>query len=148
MSEYDPHYIPQHAFFLLVVKIVVYDKDNNILMLQRSAQSPRPHGWDFPGGGVDKGEDPSVAVIRETLEEAGIQIAQPRLLNTYHGEIDAGEYVALGYSARVDDISVQLSWEHEAYRWMTIDEVNHIKLPELHKTIFKAFEDALNTQKI
>jgi 8-oxo-dGTP diphosphatase len=147
MSEYDPNYIPEHAYFLLVVKIVLYDKDNNILLLQRSAQSPRPHGWDFPGGGVDKGEDPSAAVIRETLEETDIRISSPKLLTTYHGHIDASEYVALGYSALVDDTSVQLSWEHEDYQWTTIDEASHVELPQLHKTIFKAFKDELSAQK-
>lgn len=144
MSEYDPNYIPQHAFFLLVVKIILYDKDNNILLLQRSAQTPRPHGWDFPGGGVDKGEEPSTAIIRETLEETGIEIVNPKLLTTYHGHIDAGEYVALGYSARIDNTDVQPSWEHEAYRWTTIEEAKNAELPGLHTAILTAFEDQSN----
>ncbi len=36
--------------------------------------------FEVPGGGVDLGETPEVAVIREIKEETGIEVSEPRLV--------------------------------------------------------------------
>src|SRR5437879_641940 len=41
-----------------------------VLMIERGDG----HGWALPGGKVDPGETPDVAVVRETEEEAGFPI--------------------------------------------------------------------------
>ena len=38
------------------------------------------NGYDLPGGGIDLGETPEEAAIRETKEETGIDVAEPKLL--------------------------------------------------------------------
>lgn len=45
-----------------------------ILFLQRSAQVSRPGQWCLPGGRIEEGESPEAAILRETLEEAGLEI--------------------------------------------------------------------------
>jgi|APEBP8051072433_1049376.scaffolds.fasta_scaffold10703_2 8-oxo-dGTP diphosphatase len=49
-------------------------KDKKILL------SPQFKGYDLPGGGVELGEDPSDAVIREVKEETGLDVADPRII--------------------------------------------------------------------
>lgn len=49
------------------VHAIVLDKDNNILLVQK--QKYGDNQWDFPGGGVDEGEEPQDAVLRELKEE-------------------------------------------------------------------------------
>lgn len=51
------------------VHAVVLDKDNNILLVQKLKYGDNQ--WDFPGGGVDEGEGPQNAVLRELKEELG-----------------------------------------------------------------------------
>ena len=51
---------------------IVLIKDNNVALIERHRA-----GLDyyvFPGGGMDEGETPEQAAIRETMEELGIEV--------------------------------------------------------------------------
>ena len=37
-----------------------------------AAASQYPHAWQMPQGGIDKGEDPETAALRELREETGV----------------------------------------------------------------------------
>ena len=148
MNQYDPNYVPQESYFLLVVKLIVYDKENNILLLQRSKKTPRPLGWDFPGGGVDKGEDPETAGRREVFEETGLVVKKLNLLNTFYGNIREEDYVSIGYSAFTEDTNVTLSWEHKAHKWMTLSRAGDLHLPDLHKSLLDSFVQYRNVKRI
>lgn len=50
-------------------------KDGKILLSKQFGD-----GYDLPGGGIDLGELPEDAVIRETKEETGIDVANPKLI--------------------------------------------------------------------
>ena len=52
-------------------------KDGNILLHKQK------NGFDLPGGGVERGEMPDRAVIREVKEETGIDIINPSLLTIH-----------------------------------------------------------------
>lgn len=49
-------------------------KDGKLLV------SPQFNGYDLPGGGVDLGETPEQAVIREIKEETGIDAENPEIV--------------------------------------------------------------------
>ena len=45
---------------------------NRILCCRLAPGAPSPGSWTLPGGGVDFGEDPANAVLRELEEETGL----------------------------------------------------------------------------
>jgi len=71
------------------------------LLTQLSALSTRPGAWTLPGGGIDHGEDPRAALIREVYEETGLQALPGRLLDLHslHHEGVAPDGVLEDYHA-------------------------------------------------
>ncbi len=59
--------------------------------------------WDFPGGGVEKGEDPADAAVREACEETGYDIELERPVGTYYHQsvYGRGDQRTYAFSARV-----------------------------------------------
>jgi 8-oxo-dGTP diphosphatase len=62
------------------------------LLLVRRVMEPGRGLWALPGGFLDAGEDPRVAVAREVLEEAGVEVEVGAVLEvfahpTHHGGI-------------------------------------------------------------
>ncbi|WP_386679417.1 8-oxo-dGTP diphosphatase MutT [Loktanella sp. R86503] len=57
---------------LLVSAVALIDVDGRVLLAQRPAGKSLAGLWEFPGGKVDPGETPEIALIRELQEELGI----------------------------------------------------------------------------
>jgi 8-oxo-dGTP diphosphatase len=50
------------------------DADGRVLLARGSATSEFPGTWTLPGGGVEQGEHPDDAVVREFAEETGLTV--------------------------------------------------------------------------
>ena len=57
---------------------VCINDDDEILLARWLG--PNGHSWILPGGGIDHGEHPHDAVVREYAEETGFEIEVVRLL--------------------------------------------------------------------
>jgi 8-oxo-dGTP diphosphatase len=56
-------------------------RQDRILLVQLTARTPSPGSWSLPGGGIDHGEHPADAVIRELYEETGLRGLVTELLD-------------------------------------------------------------------
>ncbi|MGB0959808.1 MAG: 8-oxo-dGTP diphosphatase MutT [Halocynthiibacter sp.] len=57
---------------VLVSAVALIDADGRILLAQRPEGKSMAGLWEFPGGKIEDGETPEVALIRELEEELGI----------------------------------------------------------------------------
>ena len=57
---------------VLVVAAALVDVDGRVLIARRPEGKTMEGFWEFPGGKVEDGETPEVALIRELNEELGI----------------------------------------------------------------------------
>jgi len=55
---------------MIVVKVIIKSDKGNVLLAKPNYKK----NWQLPGGGVDKGESPEDAIIRETKEELSLTI--------------------------------------------------------------------------
>lgn len=57
---------------ILVSAVALIDQDGRVLLAQRPEGKSMAGLWEFPGGKIEPGETPEVALIRELEEELGI----------------------------------------------------------------------------
>ncbi len=57
---------------VLVAAVALIDVDGRILLAQRPEGKSMAGMWEFPGGKIEPGETPEVALVRELKEELGI----------------------------------------------------------------------------
>ncbi|MBT6442958.1 MAG: (deoxy)nucleoside triphosphate pyrophosphohydrolase [Alphaproteobacteria bacterium] len=72
MPATDPDKLP----VLLVAAVALVDADGRVLLAQRPEGKEMAGLWEFPGGKVDPGETPEAALIRELVEELGIDTVE------------------------------------------------------------------------
>lgn len=106
--------------------LVLFHNDR-ILLLKR------PNGfWEFPGGGLDWGEDPESCALRETSEETGLRAEDLKLVTitsaTYEKDGNDKHSVYIVYRGTVKSDDVRLTGEHTESRWLTVGEAKYMKM--------------------
>jgi ADP-ribose pyrophosphatase YjhB (NUDIX family) len=64
--------------FQVFAVAVIFDQDKRILLVKSTYN--RFHPWGLPGGSLEYGESPEVAVIREIFEETNLRIEIERFM--------------------------------------------------------------------
>lgn len=65
---------PDNSHLMLVVAAALVRADGAMLVQQRPFGKHHAGLWEFPGGKVEPGETPEVALVRELAEELGIVV--------------------------------------------------------------------------
>jgi 8-oxo-dGTP diphosphatase len=84
----------------LVVAALVRD-GSRVLVSRRRADQPMPLLWEFPGGKVEPGEDPVVALAREVREELGCTVRVGRIHEVVFHAYEAFDLVMLVYTCTI-----------------------------------------------
>ena len=119
----------------VAVKAVIQNRDGKFLIVREGQR------WQAVGGRLDKGEKLEEGLRRETKEETGIEdleVGKVIHVDEWFAkpEGDLKHIVALFFLCNANDVT--LSNEHEAYAWITVDE-----LPKYGDTIEKEIKEAI-----
>lgn len=93
-------------------------------MLWRSDHPTFPNDADLPGGVVEADENPEEAVVREVIEEAGVEVDEKELQKIYEGtELSPHGNNYHLYIINMDyRPDIVISWEHKSYKWLSREE--------------------------
>lgn len=80
----------QSSKFRIAAYGVVWDSQGRILLAKASASAPNPGWWYLPGGGVEHGEHPRDAVVREFGEETGLSVEVERARDAWSWVTETG----------------------------------------------------------
>jgi len=66
--------------YLEVVAGLIFDANNRILSCRRPKEKSWPSWWEFPGGKIEFGETPQIALSRELKEELSLNISPSKII--------------------------------------------------------------------
>ena len=93
--------------------------------------------WTLPGGGLDFGEEPAVAALRELAEETGLvgEITELAGIDSWSGPIGAVDYHAIRiiYHVRITggELTDEADGSSDLARWVPLSELAALPLVDL-----------------
>ncbi len=135
------------------VRVAAYalcrDDDGRILLCHIAPSVGAGDLWTLPGGGLDFGEPPAAAVIRELAEETGYLGEIDRLLDVTDRlfvDADSGERlhaIRVVYAVRVTagELRDEPDGSTDTCRWLTLEEARGRHLGELARREIARLED-------
>ena len=133
LVDHQPFRLQRVAAYALVTRCA--DGHDEVLLTRLSASAAHPGRWTLPGGGVDHGEHPSVALAREVEEECGLACEVGALLGVHDthfsgtapsGRIEDYHGVHLLYRATVAEGEprvVELDGTTDAVAWVPASDI-------------------------
>ena len=127
--------------FILSVKVIIINSNGRCLLLKRSLSSQNnPGKWDLPGGKIEQGEAFTQALLREVMEETGLDVQLIGLTGSILSESVSHNIVNVVMTGQVGNPSVLLSPEHEEFGWYLPSDILPLDIvPHFRKMLFLHF---------
>lgn len=109
-------------------------KNGKVFCAQRKLNDDHGGKWEFPGGGVEKGESNEEALIREIKEELNSYVNPDICIMTVEHDYPEFHLTMPVYLCSLLNGNLELK-EHMDSRWVSIDELSDIDFAEADKKI-------------
>lgn len=125
------------------VVAAVIRREGKVLLGKRPEETTLAGCWEFPGGKIELGEAPEVALARELREELGIeaQIGELKLVSTH-------DYAGVGILILFYEVQFWKgelkSIHHDGLKWVLLSELSREKLPDANSKVLPQLLSRLN----
>ncbi|MBE5107319.1 (deoxy)nucleoside triphosphate pyrophosphohydrolase [Bacillus thuringiensis] len=109
-----------------VVGAVIYNEKNEVLCALRSSTMTLPNYWEFPGGKINRGEEPQAALVREIKEELDCIITVDEKVEEIEYEYETIIVHLTTYKARIF-AGTPKALEHAELKWVSINGLKYLK---------------------
>jgi len=107
---------------MLRVSCAIIEKDDLVLVCQRSDKMDLAGKWEFPGGKLREGESADASIVREIYEEISITIQILEQMPSHQHNYGTKGIELIPFRAKVISGEVELT-EHSAYQWLDLEEL-------------------------
>lgn len=115
------------------VKCMIFHENKILLLRKKDREGIGP--WEFPGGGLEFGENLHDAAIREVKEETGLAIDLLDIAGLWSFKRTESIFLTgVIFIARAHTKDIILSEEHSAYAWVTPKEMASYHLQDSLQT--------------
>ena len=121
-----------------VVAAIIHDDRGRIFTTQRGYGEWKDW-WEFPGGKMEAGETPEVALRREIWEELETRIVVERFVETVEWDYPAFHLTMHCYLCHVESGHLELK-EHEAAKWLNMNELESVNWLPADKDLVRIFK--------
>ncbi|MFH8926362.1 NUDIX hydrolase [Streptomyces pristinaespiralis] len=104
------------------ISAAIIVSEGRVLMVRRRI-SEGELMWQFPAGGIEDGESPEEAAVRETLEETGLEVKADRLLGQRVHPKTQREMFYTACEVVAGEAHVADADELDAVAWVRHDEI-------------------------
>lgn len=134
LGDHEPVRLQRVAAYALVVR------DDEVLLTRISARGFHAGAWSLPGGGIEHGESPVAAVVREVREETGLTVEVGEVAavvdERVRGSAPSGrdedfQSIGLVYLATVTggQLAIEDAGTTDAVAWVPLVDVGAGRLP-------------------
>ena len=122
--------IPQYAVVAAVIR-----KGDTVLVDKRRADGLLGGLWEFPGGKVEQGEDLQTALVREIMEELGVDITVHTQLNTYRHAYTHFKVVVTAFEAEILNGGEPAALAADEIQWVRPAELDQYPMGKVDRLI-------------
>ena len=114
----------KHNLFEVSQYVIVFNNEDEVLLLKASKNTKIKDKWGFPGGHINHGETIEESLLREAKEEANLNI---KILFPLKVHVIEKTYTII-FVAEYLHGKTKLSKEHINYRWVKIEDMKNLDL--------------------
>ena len=116
---------------------------NGKILLEKRKYDPGRGKWSIPGGLIELGESVEQTVVREVLEETGLEVGSPRHIDVVDNVVKDGNgdvkyhFIILDYFVKLRGGTLKAASDAEDLKWVSFDEVEKYDLTKTFRAFFK-----------
>jgi len=139
--EEQAQYLAKRNRKLVSSTVIFLDGVDRVLIVETTYKE----NWEVPGGGIEEDESPLQAATRETKEELGLDIKDPKLIGVDYRHTQSGKEEMLHFvffggvldQAKISQIKLQPE-ELKAYKFVDLAEVYKLCGPKIGPRVERA----------
>ena len=122
---------------LVVVAAALFDSEDRVLLAQRPEGKSMAGLWEFPGGKIEAGETPEIALARELFEELGITVDPKNLKPMKFASFSYPKFHLLMplYACRAWE-GIPVGAEEQSLNWVKLGDLHRYDAPAADIPLF------------
>ena len=135
---------PSKTIFIEMATGIV-EHDGRMLIQKRKPTGVWPNLWEFPGGRLEPGETPEMALVREYLEETELTVGNLRKITTVqHSYTIYRVTLHCYFCSLLDGRHEPVLHTAQEYRWVAPEELSDYAFPAGHRKFIKYFQKRIS----